>query len=229
MDSILYLTLTWTWRNAMHFLSQFSVVTLVGILAVVSPGPDFIIVTRNSLVYSKKVGLFTALGITVGTMTWIALSLLGISYLISEAVVLFNIIKWVGAIYLIYLGLKSLFSKADKVSDRENEAVERRSDLTPARAFSIGLLTNFLNPKAALFFVSFFSVILTPDTPLVWQIFYGAEISLIALSWFSLLATVLSIKRVKAQFQQIRVWVDRVTGLILAGLGIKLLLSEAKW
>jgi threonine/homoserine/homoserine lactone efflux protein len=139
-------------------------VTVIGLLAIMSPGPDFLIVTRNSLLHSKKVGLCTALGITLGIMWWVAASLAGISYVISRTVLLFNAIKWLGALYLIYIGLQSFRSKKGRGVKQTDSIETPKRSMTAWSAFRIGLLTNLLNPKAALFFVSFFSVILTPGT-----------------------------------------------------------------
>src|SRR5215469_9349040 len=83
-------------------------VTVVGLLAVMSPGPDFIIVTRNSLLYSKRAGLFTTFGIVVGNLWWVAASILGLSYVLAQSITVFNTLKLLGAVYLIYLGAKSL-------------------------------------------------------------------------------------------------------------------------
>jgi RhtB (resistance to homoserine/threonine) family protein len=199
-------------------------VTVIGLLAVMSPGPDFIIVTRNSLLYSKRVGLCTAVGIALGSIWWVVASLLGISLVISKTVFLFNALKWVGAAYLIYLGTKS-FAARKQTSTLTNE--ERpRPNMTSCTAFKLGLLTNLLNPKAALFFISLFSIVITPKTPIILRTAYGLEISLIALLWFSLLATVLSGSRIKGFFERISLWLERVTGAILIGLGIKLALSR---
>jgi RhtB (resistance to homoserine/threonine) family protein len=202
--------------------AQLLTVTLVALLAVISPGPDFVIVSRNSLLYSKKVGLSTAFGIALGTMVWIVLSLVGVSLVLSKAVIVFTFIKYVGATYLIYIGWKCIRAKAmdfDKDQKKEREISVRE-------AFMTGFVTNLLNAKAALFFVSFFSVILSPETPVYMRIMYGAEISLIALVWFSLVATVLSIGPIKSFFQKVGGWFERVTGAVLVALGIKIAVTD---
>jgi RhtB (resistance to homoserine/threonine) family protein len=201
-------------------------VAIIGLLAVMSPGPDFLIVTRNSLLYSKRVGLCTAFGIAIGTMWWVAASLLGISLLISKMVLLFNILKWFGAAYLIYLGIKSFRAKKTTLANANGESAPE--SISPLKGFLMGLGTNFLNPKAALFFVSFFSIIVTTKTPMLLRMGYGLEISLIALIWFSLLATVLSTSRIKEAFERISIWFNRVTGAILILLGLKLALTQSK-
>jgi RhtB (resistance to homoserine/threonine) family protein len=205
-------------------------VTIIGLLAVMSPGPDFLIVTRNSLLYSKRVGLCTALGITIGTIWWVAASLLGISLLISKMVLLFNVLRWFGAAYLIYLGVKSFRTQKGAPANKNGENVPESISLSPSplKGFFMGLGTNFLNPKAALFFVSFFSIIITSKTPTMLRMGYGLEISLIALIWFSLLATVLSTSRIKGAFERISTWLNRVTGAILILLGLKLALTASR-
>jgi RhtB (resistance to homoserine/threonine) family protein len=214
--------------------STFITVALIGLLAVMSPGPDFLIVTRNSLLYSKRIGLATALGIAVGNIWWIAASVLGISLIISQTVILFNILKWVGALYLIYLGVKSLLAKkrslpqSSQVADVQKESTTPEQSLTATKAFMTGVLTNVLNPKCAMFFVSFFSIVITPDTSPLLQWAYGLEIMVIAVCWFSLVATVLSIQKVKSLFEGFSHWLDRVTGAILIALGIKVALFQQK-
>lgn len=202
-------------------------VTIVGLLAVMSPGPDFLIVTRNSLLYSKKAGLYTALGITAGTMWWVLASLAGISLLIAKTVVLFSALKWLGALYLMYIGIQSFWTKTS-VSPDEAEAPKAGKTMSSSSAFWSGLKINLLNPKAALFFVCFFSVIITPKTPTQWKCAYGFEISMIALSWFSLLATVLSVNGIRETFLRFSKWIERTTGAVLILLGIKLALYERK-
>jgi RhtB (resistance to homoserine/threonine) family protein len=201
-------------------------VTIIGILAVMTPGPDFLIVTRNSLFYSKRAGLCTAFGVTVGTIWWVAASLLGISLIISKTVLVFDVLKWFGAVYLVYLGIKSFRTKRNVPV--EESGGKMPESISSFRAFLTGLGTNALNPKAALFFVSFFSIIITPTTPNLLRLAYGLEISLIALLWFSLLATVLSTSKVKGFFERVSVWLDRITGTILIALGIKLALTRLK-
>jgi RhtB (resistance to homoserine/threonine) family protein len=202
--------------------SMFFTIAVVGLLAVMSPGPDFIMVTRNSLLYSKKVGLATAFGIAVGIIWWICASVLGISYLVSRMIFLFTALKWGGALYLVYLGVKGLCAKRTEIA--ATAEVKSARQMSVMSAFRIGILTNVLNPKCALFFMSLFSIVVTRKTPLIYQWCYGGEIAVIALVWFSLLATILSAERVRHYFEQASVWLERVTGAILIALGVKVAL-----
>ena len=203
-------------------IAQFITVSLVIFFAIMSPGPDFVIVTRNSLVYSKKVGLYTVLGIALGVLVWVALSIVGVSFLLAKAAIVFTVIKYVGAFYLIYIGYKSLRAKP---MDFE-KGMEKEREMSVRSAFMTGFLTNLFNAKAALFFVSFFSVVISPETPVFMRSVYGAEIVLVTLSWFSLVATVLSIGSIKNFFRKVSVWIERVTGALLVALGVKLAVTE---
>ena len=206
--------------------STFITVAVIGTLAVISPGPDFLIVTRNSLLYSKQVGVATALGIAVGNVGWIATSVLGISLVIARTVLLFNALKLLGAVYLIYLGARLLCARREPAMEEilPQGAVAEKKCLSTLAAFRMGLFTNLLNPKCAMFYVSFFSIVITPSTPTVVQCAYGLEIMLIAICWFSLLATVLSMEKIKGSFRRFSLWLNRVTGAILIVLGVKVAL-----
>ena len=202
-------------------------VAVIGALAVMSPGPDFLIVTRNSLRFSKRVGIATAVGIVCGNVWWVSASIAGVSYLISTTPLLFAVLKWCGAAYLVFLGAASLFSKKPQspMGSAGEPVRETEGELSAGAGFRMGLLTNALNPKCALFYISFFSVIITPDTPRVFQWLYGGVVMMIALAWFSLLATVLSFRKVKDKFERSAVWIERITGVILIALGVKVALG----
>ena len=202
-------------------------VAVIGALAVMSPGPDFIIVTRNSLRYSKRVGIATAVGIVCGNVWWISASIAGVSYLVSTTMLLFAFMKWCGAAYLVYLGARSLFSRkpVSPMGSGKEPVRVAGGDLSIAAGFRMGILTNALNPKCALFYISLFSVVITPHTPRLFQWLYGGVIMMIALVWFCLLATVLSFPRIRNKFERFAVWIERITGLILIALGVRVALG----
>ena len=208
------------------FIAQFLTVAVVHLLAVVSPGPDFAIVTRNSLIYTRKVGVYTALGIALGIMIHVGYSLLGIGFLISKSILLFNIIKFVGAAYLIFIGYKSLQAKAP--SEATPEVVVKTSSISNLKALKIGFLTNVLNPKATLFFLALFTQIINPATPKIIQLLYGIEMMGITFVWFGFLSIVFSNKLIKAKIKKVQHYIERVTGVALIALGVKVALSSQK-
>ena len=208
------------------FLAQFITIALVHLLAVVSPGPDFAMVTRNSIIYSRKVGMYTAIGIAVGIMVHVSYSLLGIGFLIAKSIVLFNIIKFIGAGYLIYIGLKSLQTKPSVLSETEM-SIEKK-DISLFASFKIGFLTNALNPKATLFFLALFTQIIDPLTPKTIQFAYGIEMMVITFVWFALVSLFFSNALIRDRVGKFQHYVERATGVVLIALGLKVALSSQK-
>ncbi|HAN52115.1 MAG TPA: lysine transporter LysE [Pseudomonas sp.] len=203
---------------------EFMTVALVHLLAVASPGPDFAVVVRESVAQGRRAGSWTALGVGCGIFVHVAYSLLGIGLIASQSIVLFNLFKWLAAAYLVYLGWRALRARPMSLEaiDGTNAPVARSA----WRAFVIGFVTNGLNPKATLFFLSLFTVVISPDTPLLVQAGYGLYLAGATALWFLLVAWLFSRGRVRAGFARMGHWFDRLTGAVLIGLGARLALSE---
>ncbi len=203
---------------------EFMTVALVHLIAVASPGPDFAVVVRESVTQGRRAGSWTALGVGCGIFVHVAYSLLGIGLIVSQSIVLFNLFKWLAAGYLIYLGWRALRARPMTldVPGETNAQVARSA----WRAFVIGFVTNGLNPKATLFFLSLFTVVISPDTPLLVQAGYGVYLAAATALWFLLVAWLFSRGRVRAGFARLGHWFDRLTGAVLIGLGARLALSE---
>lgn len=196
-------------------MTELLAVVTITILAVVSPGPDFAMVTRNSLVLSRRAGLLTAVGIGGGVLVHVAYTILGVGLLIQQSVWLFNVLKLVGAAYLLWLGIRML--RAKPASGEPIPAARALSDIAALR---VGFLTNALNPKTTIFIVSLFMQVVQPTTPFQVQIGYGAFISAAHVVWFALVAAFFSAGRVRSRILRVRHWIDRMFGgmLILFGL-----------
>lgn len=207
----------------MSFFTTWFVVFSVGLLAVMSPGPDFVLTIRNSLVYSRRAGIYTAIGIAVGHVVHATYCLVGIGAIITRSILLFNVFKWVGAAYLIYIGINSLQARQQHALD---SSLKRNLDISPWKAFRIGLLGDLLNPKATLFFLALFTQFIHPETPLVIQATYGATIVGIAFVWYPLLAITISQRMVRNTFQSVSHWVERITGVVLIALGLQLAITK---
>ncbi len=185
---------------------------------------------RNSIVYSRRAGIFTAIGFGLGVLVHVTYTIFGISAIIAKSILLFNIIKWAGAVYLVYIGIQALRSKGMGQAAVENATSEAppSASLPDFKALWSGFLTNALNPKATLFFLAIFSQIISPSTPFIWQAIYGLTCAVMAILWFSLVSLVLSQGTVKAFFLRATKWIDRVCGALLITLGIKVALTSAK-
>ena len=209
----------------MLYLAEFITIATIHLLAMMSPGPDFAMITRNSLIYSKKTGIYSSIGLAIGILLHILYSLIGIGFIISKSIVLFSVIKFLGAAYLIYIGYKSLRAKPNETNF---ERSKKNIDLKRNEAIKMGFLTNALNPKVTLFFLSLFTQIINPETPLIIQFLYGMEMSFMTFVWFSSVATILSYKTIKSKFSLFQHYFEKVFGVILIALGIKVAMSNSK-
>jgi len=222
------------------YLTQFFTIAVIHLLAVASPGPDFAVVTKNSLLHSRKIGIYTALGVACGIMVHVSYCLLGIGLVISRSILLFDAIKYVGSAYLLYIGYKSL--KAKPQAPLENSRVsgkgtdnaqlpinsKDKKTLTAGKAVRTGFLTNVLNPKVTLFFLAEYTQTIDPSTPKIIQAGYGLETMVITFAWFAIVSLLFSNGRLKARIARIQHHIEHVTGAVLIGLGVRVALASRK-
>jgi threonine/homoserine/homoserine lactone efflux protein len=140
-------------------IENFYVFLTVSILINLSPGPDMIYTAARSLSQGTRAGVFSSLGVFAGCLFHITAAVFGLSKIIEQSVLLFSIIKYAGAAYLIYLGLRSLLNK--KKSKTEFHALP---PMPNQKVFLQGMVTNILNPKVAIFFLSFLPQFIDPQS-----------------------------------------------------------------
>ncbi len=198
-------------------MTELLAVITITILAVISPGPDFAMVSRNSLLLSRRAGLLTTLGIGGGVLVHVAYTILGVGLLIQNSIALFHALKLVGAAYLVWLGARMLAAKPG-----ENATESAAATLSDAQALRVGFLTNALNPKTTVFIVSLFIQVVEPATALPVQIGYGAFIAAAHILWFALVALFFSAGAVRQRILAVRHWIDRSFGALLVGFGVML-------
>jgi RhtB (resistance to homoserine/threonine) family protein len=208
----------------MPYFGEFITIVIVHLLAVASPGPDFAMVLRQSIVAGRTPALWTSIGIGLGILVHVAYCLLGLGLVISQSIVLFNLIKLIGACYLLYVGWKSLRAQpAEQTAENPAGGVPIPA---AAQALRIGFLTNALNPKATLFFLALFSVVIDPGTPAAVQLGYGLYMSLATAAWFCGLSLFLTQPKVRRFFSRFGHWAERLMGALLLALGLKLALAS---
>lgn len=194
----------------------------------VAPGPDFFMVLRNSLSRGRLAGVMTALGIGSALVLHVVYSVLGLALIIASSPAVFGFIRVCGALYLLYIAARCLFSRKSALPDVEIKAEARPSGDSPLRGWREGFWCNLLNPKAALFFLSIFSQFMTPDTPGSVRWLYGGEIIVIVTAWFVLLALFLSTGRMRSMYSSVARWIDGGVGVIFGGVGCSILWQEAR-
>lgn len=196
------------------------------LLAVASPGPDFAIVLKQSITHGRRTAVWTSIGIGSAILFHISYSLLGLGLLIRSSPFWFNAVRFAGAAYLAWLGIQALRAKP-----RRPDVISRDEAASSApaahRAFAIGFFTNALNPKATLFFVSLFVLLVSPRTPHLVQAIYGIWMALATMAWFSLVAIVFTRDEVRGYFHRHVHWVDRLFGVVLIGFAATLVFASA--
>lgn len=206
-----------------HLLAEFLTVALVHAVAVASPGPDFAIVLRHSVRYGRNTAAITSLGVGSGIFWHVLISLAGIGLLLYSMPMAVDLLTWVAAAYLIYLGWQGITSGAGQ---RDNELNGQATDQPKAKtAFMIGFLTNGLNPKATLFFISLYAVVVQPETEWAIRLGYGVYMAIATAAWFVGLSFLLGSNKVRGFMLSKGYWFDRLTGAVLVGLALKLVIQ----
>ncbi|WP_350657207.1 LysE family transporter [Psychrobacter sp. S1-30-MNA-CIBAN-0213] len=256
----------------MEFWHGFLLITSVHLLAAASPGPDFVLVSQQTLAKGRRTGLICSLGITLGLAVHIIYSVLGLATVIAHSQPLLTAIKWLGGSYLIYLGWQGIQAKPKKPSDLaastnsanlENAGIDisqsaptkqvppltneklltqsptakslsknlskKQPSTNTDSTFAIlrrGFFCNVFNPKAPVYFVAIFTLVLSPGIPL-WQLaIYGVWMMVLQMAWFSTVVMLLSIPAIHRRFQRFEHWIDRILGTAMIVLGLNLILRS---
>jgi RhtB (resistance to homoserine/threonine) family protein len=201
---------------------EYFAIAILALLAAMSPGPDFVLVCQKSLMGSRKIGLYTALGITAGFSLHCFYAVVGFAAIIQESKLIYSLIRYLGALYLLYLGCKLLFSVKNPPYEIKQLEPLVKEQLSSPKAFYSGFLCNALNPQASLFALSFFSQFITIYTPRVKQITIVTEVIAMTLIWFLVLAMILTHASVQKKFFRIQKHVGVTMGIFLIGFAIKI-------
>ncbi|BES83343.1 LysE family translocator [Pectobacterium araliae] len=199
---------------------EISVATIT-ILAVISPEPDFAMVTRNSYAFGSRAGLLSAFGIACGVQIHVMYAVFGIAIFIVNSPMVFMAMKIFGASYLIYLGYNSL-TNTRKITF-EQAAGHVPSSLA---AFRMGFLTNALNPKTMLFVVATYTQIVQPGSPMSHNFGYGLFMSVAHWVWFSLVALFFAAPAMRRRLLDRQHLIDKGIGIALIVLGASLAFTK---
>ena len=197
-------------------LDQILVIVSVTALAMVIPGPDMVLVLRNTLVSGRRAGLHTSMGVLCGNLVHISYCMLGIGLLISRSIVAFAVLKYAGAAYLIYLGITSFRSDARRL---DTNALE---DVRAERAcFGQGFVNNLLNPKGALFYVGVFTIVITPSTSASAMLALILSMMLVSASFWLCFVHTLDRPTIRDFIERSQRTVNRLFGVALCLLGFR--------
>ena len=207
-------------------LNDFLIFAFASLILNITPGNDMLYVATRSTSQGIKAGIVSSLGVMAGCLVHLLAAVVGLSAIIANSAISFSVIKYLGAVYLFYLGIKSILSKTNLF--KLDEKVEKKSLL---KIFQQGAITNVLNPKVALFFLAFLPQFVHPEkgntaTQILllgsWFNFSGTVVNIVVAILFGKLGNWLADK------QWFVKWQNKITGLLLIVLGIKVALSSRK-
>lgn len=200
----------------------FLTVATAHLLCVMSPGPDLAMVTRQTLAYGRSAGVWTALGIGSGISFHVAWAMFGMGLMIEHFPMLLDVLRYGGALFLIYMGSQAIRAKASITDSSDRQRAEPGS---AAHLYGIGVLTNVLNPKAMLFFMALCSAVITAATPVWLRLSLGLWMVVSTAAWFSMVSVTLSHPRIRQRLINSGYLIDRAMGAILLALGIGMIVS----
>lgn len=199
-------------------MEHYFLYVLLCILLIILPGPDTAIVTKNTLVTSKRAGLMTMAGTLTALMMHTTFAIVGLSAIIVQSAKLFMIIKLIGAIYLVFLGVKTFMAMRNK----KKQAVDR-NDVKSSSPYIQGFLTNILNPKVAVFFLTFLpQFVVNVDAPFIPFLLLGLTYTVLTFVWFIFYIALLHQVRTFMNRPITQKWMEGITGAALIGFGIQL-------
>ena len=200
--------------NLMSLLS----IAVVQLIAAISPGPSFLVTAQTAAARSRSDGIRIALGLGIGSVLWAMAAMLGLQVLFHTLPPLFVAAKILGALFILWVAFQ-IFRHAEEPLIIERVSDDRRS------SFLKGFLTQVSNPKVAVFFGSIFVSMLPSGAPIWVTGTLFVSVFLVEFLWYSAVASFFGSARVRVLYVRAKTWVDRVTGVFLAALGLKLLIQ----
>ncbi|MFC4699420.1 LysE family translocator [Glaciecola siphonariae] len=191
--------------------------------AVASPGPDFAVVMKQSLQQGRRVGIITSIGVGAGILLHVAYSILGVSLLIKTTDWLYQTLIYAAALYLVWMGIGALRSRANTIDDAPPSEINAHSSI---KAFMVGFITNGLNPKATLFFLTLYTLAIPATSSLLAKLTYGVYLAFATACWFIFVSFLVSHKRVRLAYVSHGYIFDRLMGAVLVIMAIILVVAQ---
>jgi RhtB (resistance to homoserine/threonine) family protein len=212
----------------MHqYLLELAALMAIFSFGIVAPGADTAMVMRQAIVHGRRAAILTSFGIGTSLMFHVGYTILGLGLVISQSIMLFNLIKWAGVAYLIYIGIQALRSGSSSLDVPAPEDKPDSSRQSAVKGFALGFMANALNPKPVFFFLSIFSTVVAHDTPASVKFGYGLVMAICLIAWFVAMSFALTVPRMRALFQRSSKWINRASGVVFIAFGLKLAVQKA--
>lgn len=210
-----------------NLLGIFVTVAVAHFLALLSPGPDFVLVVKSAIRNEGKNAIGVALGIASANALYIGLCLIGVGSILAASATVMIVLKVIGGLFLIYLAVQAL--RASKSSYKSLDIAEQphsnKVKATFFKEFITGFMSGILNPKNLLFYLSLFTVVLTPEVGLAFKLGLGIWMTAIVFLWDLSIIFLLSTPKVRSKFTKLAYYIDKITGAILGIIGFAIVKS----
>ena len=202
----------------------FATVAFAHFLALISPGPDFVILVKSAVKNERRKAIGVALGIAIANALYIALCLIGVGAFLASSVYIMIGLKVAGGLFLIYLAVQALQAKkSDYASLSAQVNIKEKQETTFFKEFIIGFMSGILNPKNILFYLSLFTVVLTKDVSFTFKVMLGVWMTSVVFIWDSVIVFLLSGDNARRRFTKFSYYIDKVTGAILGAVGFTII------
>jgi threonine/homoserine/homoserine lactone efflux protein len=205
----------------------FVTVAIAHFLALLSPGPDFVLVVKSAIRNESKNAIGVALGIASANALYIGLCLIGVGTILAASVTVMIVLKVIGGLFLIYLAVQALRANKSSYSnlDIADNSHSNEVETTFFKELITGFMSGILNPKNLLFYLSLFTVVLTPEVGLAFKLGLGIWMTAIVFLWDLSIIFLLSTPKVRSKFTKLAYYIDKITGAILGLIGFAIVKS----
>ncbi len=214
----------------MDNLTIVSTVVVAHFMALISPGPDFLLLVKSSLSNTANRAIGMALGIAIANGIYIALCIIGVGAIIVKSFYLMVALKILGGLFLLYVAYHAIKAKKSDyqilVSPQMNSTIQNGRSFFAE--FTLGLISGLSNPKNIIFYLSLFSVVLTPSVSLGLSVALGVWMVLLVFLWDTMIVLILSKQQIRKTFAKIAFYLDKIAGILLGVIGYNLLRSAFK-
>jgi len=210
-----------------NLLGIFITVAVAHFLALLSPGPDFVLVVKSAIKNEGKNAIGIALGIASANALYIGLCLVGVGSILAASVSVMIALKVIGGLFLIYLAVQALRARKSSYEQLNiaDSATANSSKSTFLTEFLTGFMSGILNPKNLLFYLSLFTVVLTPEVGFAFKLGLGIWMTAVVFLWDVSIIFILSTRTIRSKFTKSAYYIDKVTGVLLGFIGIAIVKS----